>query len=322
MIIDVGYIVSIPATSVSIIVPIFNCENYLLDCLNSIKNQSYQDFELILINDASTDNTQDIIDDFLQKNKELNIRTYKNDSNKGDCFSRNLGIEKSLGEFICFCDADDFYHPLFLESMLSEIIKFKDLVYCGYDILNTISRKTILYENRWQYINNSKKIISYYLQSRIHFAHVGAVYRKSFLIEKNIKYNENTSHGSDLEFVCNILLSSARCGCVQKSLYYYRIRTGSITTSLDAKKVMEPIYCFRRIIKKINNPILKYKFITGHYSSCIYHLITEVYTYQIPVKHSVSTKIKFSFLSYIHIIKKKYLFSKDTYKYLFHYITL
>ena len=95
----------------TIIVPIYNCEKYLPDLFLSIDNQKYKNYELLLINDGSTDNSEKICKEYILKNKKAKY-FYKN--NGGVSSTRNFGIEKAKGDFICFVDADDVITPDYL----------------------------------------------------------------------------------------------------------------------------------------------------------------------------------------------------------------
>jgi glycosyltransferase involved in cell wall biosynthesis len=305
---------------ISVIIPIYNCEAYLKNCLDSIAKQTLQDYELILINDSSTDSTQIIIDEFKQENKQLNIKCYANDHNKGEGYSRNLGIKVSQGEFLCFCDADDEYDIQFLEYLYNAIIDSKDLVYCGFDIFDTINNDFISYEKKWKYIINSNDIITSYLQLKLHFSHVSAMYRKSFLVEKNILYNELCPYGTDIEFVCNILISAPQCGCVPKNLYYYKIRENSISTTLDAVKIISPFYALTRVYQKMTSRNMRLKFLFGRYSSVAYYTIKDSYTHQIKLVLHSWIRFKLLILSVVYIFRKKHFFKLCTYKQLHYWI--
>jgi glycosyltransferase involved in cell wall biosynthesis len=307
---------------ISIIIPIYNCEKYLKNCLNSVVRQTLQDYELILINDSSTDSTSVIIDSFIKQNKQLNIKYYTNTCNKGEGYSRNLGIKVSQGEFLCFCDADDEYDIQFLDELFNAIVDSKDLVYCGFDIIDTIKNIFIPYEKKWKYIINSNDIITSYLQLKLHFSHVGAIYRKSFLVEKNISYNESCQYGEDIEFVCNILLSAPRCGCVPKTLYHYKIRADSISTTLDAEKIISPFYVLNKIYKKMKFSNMKFIFFFGRYASVSYHTIEELCTYHIKLTIPFVVKLELLIPSVIYIFRKKIFFKQCTYKQLRYFIFL
>ena len=101
---------------VSIITPTFNAEKYIRDTLQSVLNQSYQNWEMILIDDASTDQTIEIINDFAEK--DVRFKLFKLSKNYGNGFARNAALEKATGKYIAFLDADDLWFPLKLEKQI------------------------------------------------------------------------------------------------------------------------------------------------------------------------------------------------------------
>ena len=115
---------------VSVIVPIYNAENTLERCLSSIKNQSYTNFEVIMINDGSTDNSESICKKFVEKDKRYVLYTQEN---RGVSSARNLGLKKVKGRYIQFIDSDDEIAEECINNMLSAMIcHCADMVVCGY----------------------------------------------------------------------------------------------------------------------------------------------------------------------------------------------
>ena len=109
---------------VSIIVPVYNCEKYIKDCLDSIFNQDYENFEVICVDDGSSDNSKNII---LRYEKVK----YFYQTNHGQGAARNLGINKASGEWLTFCDSDDFLEPNFISKMMAKADPNVDLVCCN-----------------------------------------------------------------------------------------------------------------------------------------------------------------------------------------------
>ncbi len=113
---------------VSIIVPVFNANKYIRDCLLSIKKQAFQDYEVIIVDDGSSDNSTQIIQDFLDDER---FTLYKKE-NEGVIRTRRFGVKKAKGEFICFVDSDDEIHPNFISLLYEAITKTKaDISVCG-----------------------------------------------------------------------------------------------------------------------------------------------------------------------------------------------
>ena len=109
---------------VSIILPVYNSEKYLEKCLNSVIKQTYSNFELIVVNDGSTDNSQQIIDEFVTKDDRIKKIIIKN---HGQSYARNYALKYITGNFITFIDSDDYYSKDFLKIMLNNIIKYNML---------------------------------------------------------------------------------------------------------------------------------------------------------------------------------------------------
>ncbi|MEH7464169.1 glycosyltransferase family 2 protein, partial [Bacillus thuringiensis] len=115
---------------VSIIVPVYNCEEYLSNCIESILNQTYKNIEIVIVNDGSIDQSEKIINKY--KVKEERIMYYYQD-NCGPSEARNKGIINSTGEYVTFIDADDTVDKYYVELLLNKMINSNsDLVCCGY----------------------------------------------------------------------------------------------------------------------------------------------------------------------------------------------
>ena len=109
----------------SIIIPIFNAEKTIFTTLESCKHQTYKEWEIILINDYSTDHSVTLINEYINMNPELPILFLSNDENKGPSYSRNKGWDSAHGDYIAFLDADDRWHPQKLEIMLTCVQQHK-----------------------------------------------------------------------------------------------------------------------------------------------------------------------------------------------------
>ena len=146
---------------VSIILPVYNCESYLAQQLDSILNQSLKNFELIIVNDGSTDSTGIIIDNY--RKLDDRIRIFDNENSKGVSGALNTGIKYSKAEFIARCDADDVDDKNRLEMQYEFLIKNKDYGIVGSDIIVFSESKKIKVVNyprnpfilAWKYISNS-----------------------------------------------------------------------------------------------------------------------------------------------------------------------
>ena len=120
---------------VSVIIPVYNVEKYLVECLNSVTNQTLKDIEIICVNDGSTDNSADILDNYAQKDSRI-IVIHK--ENEGVSVARNLGIDKSTGEYLMFVDSDDILTLTACQKAYDTVTKDNsDMLIYGYSILNS-----------------------------------------------------------------------------------------------------------------------------------------------------------------------------------------
>lgn len=137
---------------VSVIVPVYNVEDYLIECLTSIINQTLKEIEIICIDDCGTDNSINILKEYAKKDDRIRIISHK--ENKGLGPARNTGIKESKGEYISFIDSDDYISRDYLENLYNTIIKYDT------DIVSTINIKRVVGEAISLYSININKYLS------------------------------------------------------------------------------------------------------------------------------------------------------------------
>lgn len=126
---------------VSVIIPVFNVKPYLAEALDSVLNQSYDNLEIIVIDDGSTDGSEEICDEY--KNKDNRIIVFHQE-NKGLSSARNTGLDRANGQFISFLDPDDAMHPDMFQILLTTMKKENaDIAVCGFSFINTQDRMPI-----------------------------------------------------------------------------------------------------------------------------------------------------------------------------------
>ena len=129
---------------ISIIVPIYNVEKYLEECLDSIKNQTYTDIEVVLVNDGSTDGSKEICERYCEQDCRFKLI---NQENQGQSVARNNGVAASTGEFITFVDSDDVIAAKYLENLYAYMTEEIDLIECEYRVTRTVFDKLKELEN-------------------------------------------------------------------------------------------------------------------------------------------------------------------------------
>lgn len=220
---------------ISIIVPIYNVENYLQQCLDSIRNQTYQNFECLLINDGSPDNSANICREYVDKDSRFK---YFEKENGGVSSARNLGIERSEGAYITFIDSDDWVESDYLEVLYKALIDEKaDITVSTYKQFNIKDGCFYIHSFQRGY---EKKIFTgpelidnlQLLSSFDHsYSSVCGKLVKSVRVE-TIRFNEETTLGEDMEFWYKLFLISDKVVYINKDVYIYR-------TSKDESKHFE-----------------------------------------------------------------------------------
>ena len=210
---------------VSIIVPIYNTSKYLKKCIDSLLNQTLKDIEIILINDGSTDNSEDIVK--LYKDKRI---VYKSKKNEGIGKTRNLGITLAKGKYISFIDSDDYVTPDFCEKMYNKAIKDNcDIVICNYYENNNGIKKINFKPFKDSSLKENPGIIN-----SINLGPCNKIYKKELFNNKDIRFEENLKY-EDAPFVCKILYEAKRIGKLNNALTYYVIHSNSETTIRDER---------------------------------------------------------------------------------------
>lgn len=204
----------------SIIVPVYNTQKYLSDCIESIINQSFSSWELLLIDDGSSDNSGLICDKYASIDSR--IRVFHKD-NGGVSSARNLGIQKALGEWITFIDADDLVESTFLEGLLIPTITNKDLDFVHGGCTNYCSGHKVNIEQQFTDII-SNDFIHLFNNFR------GLIVSKLFRLEKikngcnghNIKFDENIHYAEDMAFTLDFIKTVDKYAFVHEVGYLYR----------------------------------------------------------------------------------------------------
>lgn len=142
---------------VTISVPVYNCENHLVNCLQSVVNQDYKNIELLLVDDVGNDNSMTLVENFILKNPEFNIKILKNEKNAGLSVVRNVGIDNALGKYIFFLDSDDEITQDCISKMVEIAEREQVQMVCGNVI--TIRLETKEEINAFRLQNTKEKII-------------------------------------------------------------------------------------------------------------------------------------------------------------------
>ena len=261
-------------SKISIIVPVYNVENYINRCIESVIFQNYSDYELILIDDGSTDNSGIICDNYSKQYDNI-ISVHKD--NHGVSSARNVGLSIAKGKYITFLDADDFLNCDFLK----EIIKYKTDFVC--QTANILDERGVLlykakYENEFYYnrkiiCQNIKEIL---LSGRLNWAHC-KLYDSSIIKKHNIKFDETINFGEDTLFTIEYIKHINSLAIDNNANYNYVIYSSrkTLSNSITSKQIEMAKNVNKKIIELLRNNITETENLYHQRMSSIYNDVIE-----------------------------------------------
>lgn len=218
---------------ISVIIPVYNVETYLDACIQSLMEQSYSNFELILVDDGSVDSSGDICDCWTKKDSRIKVIHQRN---KGVSFARNAGLDIMSGQYCTFVDSDDFVQPDFLKHLVDAIEKnHADVAFGGYVKIYPADRKVEV-NHKFEVLEISK------LQERLWGGYGYAnnvcskLYKSSIIKKFNLRFDEQLTNSEDVLFLKSYLAYasiSVHCGCAD---YNYLIRENGSFANISRKK--------------------------------------------------------------------------------------
>ena len=216
---------------VSIIIPAYNCEDYIAETLDSVLAQTYQDWECIVVNDGSTDNTLSIVKKYASTDNRIKSLSQEN---QGPSVARNNAIAHSSGEYILPLDADDLIEPTYIEEAVSVFVSIPEtkLVYCRADYFGTRKGEWILPQYDYNDLIWENSIFC------------TAMFRRTDY-ENTDGYNPNMIYGlEDWDFWLKLLRPEDKVIQINSILFHYRIKTDSrnATLSNQLKEMYNQIY--------------------------------------------------------------------------------
>lgn len=236
--------------TVSVIVPVFNCDKYLKRCIESIINQTFLDFELILINDGSTDNSEAICKKYAKLDERIILI---NQSNSGVAVTRNKGISISKGKYLCFVDADDYVEPDFIDYFVSNVRD--DIDYIFFPTKFKVMKQNL----------NNKDVMKLILSNENYGGYIWNKFYKSKIIKKNkIKFDESIRICEDLVFNFEYLKFSNKCLLLPLPKYHYTLNPNSALHSKLKKSWFTVLDAYDKIVIIAKEYSDVYEFAVAH----------------------------------------------------------
>lgn len=216
---------------VSVIISVYNNEFYLRECLDSIINQTLKEIEIIIVNDGSTDNSLEVIEEYAHRDKRIVII---NKENEGISKTRNRGLDICKGEYIQFIDSDDYIDNNMIENMYNVATNNElDIVMCGYKRITDNKQYNNLPEIKIDNIIDKKGILGYLTNSyenKLLWFVWRNMYKNELLKLNNIRFKEDLRFGEDSIFNLECFLEAQRIMAVDKCFYNYRYTPDSLTS--------------------------------------------------------------------------------------------
>lgn len=294
----------------SIVIPIYNAEKYLKKCIESIISNKDTEIEVILINDGSKDESNNICREYLFKDNRI---TYFNRENNGCSATRNFGIQKAKGEYVWFIDSDDYIEKDSIEKILKILGEKKSelLIFGYFNVRNGKVLEKII----------PKKIdtkLEVYSQMEIFNSPWNKVYNLKLLKENNIFFPEDCHMGEDMAFNFKYLYFCKKISIIEEGFYNY-VATGGVTSNINKKK--EIFLAFDNIYKFYiqKKDFVKLKDILKEY----YKKHAIFYSYEMILTSNLSKKEKLKKLKEfnIELNKRKYMFNtRFLHKQIYYYL--
>jgi glycosyltransferase involved in cell wall biosynthesis len=242
---------------VSIIVPVYNAQKTLDKCLGSILNQSFNNFEIILINDGSTDNSKVICDKYAEADHRIKVIHKKN---QGVSHTRNIGLDNTTGKYIQFVDSDDWLEEKTLERLIDFMDGNTDIVMCGYKRVlmegNTYKLEKDIYTKDTidVKVRDFLRDYYYYFEMGLMYALWNKLFKREIIQNNNIRFNENLSLGEDLLFNIEYMLNCEKITNTCETLYNYVIfdNDKSLSTRFNPKRLEAQVMMYTNIIDMLN----------------------------------------------------------------------
>ena len=262
---------------ISVIVPIYNVADRVSFCIDSILKQTYNNLEIILVDDGSTDGSSLIIDKYANNDERIKVFHKKND---GVSNARNFGMTKSNGNFISFIDADDSIECNYFEVLIAYQKKYNsDIVRCGYQFCDKVKQVTTKIKNYNDYYSNDNYIFDDMIKNYSFNPVWGELIKRKLL--NNIKFDETLSMAEDFEFNINIIKNAKVVTLIPEVLYNYYYNINGMNYNKNKDKILKKIFDINKIYSNLlNDSFFNISLIQIRYINEIFPHILQIASYQ------------------------------------------
>ncbi len=252
---------------VSVIIPVYNTEQYLKKCLDSVCGQTLKDLEIICINDCSPDGSLQILKEYAANDNRIKIIDFK--ENKGAAAARNAGINAASGEYLGFVDSDDFIDLDFYEKLYDKAIETGAEVVKGSDLKLIHVNGQIEVEKRNQQVRQNK--INFVCQ------YTTAIFKREFIVKNKIDFPHDLSVGEDPVFTIKAAILAKKIEVIDGAQYYYCKREGSLNSTVwKAEKVRS----YAKYIRTVADFVVKSKLTEEDYKTFYRWMLYDVFAHK------------------------------------------
>ncbi|WP_455485180.1 glycosyltransferase family 2 protein [Gemella sp.] len=292
---------------ISIVIPVYNAEKYLEQCLNSIKNQTYKNFEVILVNDGSIDHSESICMDFVKVDTRFK---YFTKVNGGASSARNFGLDNVTGDYITFIDADDWVDENHLEVLINNIKdNNSDMAVSSikkFDMSNNFHFR--MYSNQEKYLLNYNKLNreeflvilpKLILANNSYKIAVSKLFKKELV--SDVRFDESIIYGEDLEFFFKLYLNINSISYIDEVTYVYRLHDESSSSKFGQLHMEQELAIYKKMYERIEELGLP----TIHYVNTIRNLLDFR-------KDFIENRVLFDdYLQFLEKVEKAVTYPKD-----------
>lgn len=247
---------------VSIIIPVYNVQDYLSECLDSILNQTYKNIEIVAVDDGSQDKSPEILRSY--REEYANLRVVIEEKNQGQAVARNIGMENSMGKYILFVDSDDYIHPQTVEELVHTIETFQvDFVRFNARSFSDKGESIQQKEYNFNLFLKEKKVYAKKEFKNVYLSFspspVLYLFKRDLVEKQTIRFMEHIIHEDEL-FSSEIFLYADSCVYLNRSFYNRRYRQGSTMTKKSEEQLKYSFDSYVKIINYYNDLLLKKSF--------------------------------------------------------------
>lgn len=232
--------------NLSIVVPVYNIEDYVAPLLDSLLNQSDQQFEVIVVDDGSTDHTYNKVESVLSKHPGLYYRILRTE-NHGVSAARNKGLSEAIGKYVLFLDGDDYASTNLVEQIYEHTrIQEPEIICWGYNLVRENKSTIVSFTSKLNAFTGVEALHHIFVQKSLRVWTGSVAFRREFLLENGLKYTERCVNGEDQEFIYKALSRASQVITLPDVLSYYLQRGSSISNTYNVKK-FDVVDAFKRV---------------------------------------------------------------------------